>query len=188
MLVKALGELLGSGVQAQDGPYGALEDLYFDHDCWQVCDLVVAAGGRRTLLSVACVETDSAPADRLRLVLSRAHLVAEAGAWPMDDAVRWLDDIRVCSARHALGWHVLAEDGPIGVLADLLVERHSWSIPYLLANVSEEFGLPQIALSLDWAEPLDPREGTVRLRRTRAQLRHSPAAQLPSLRLVRAKG
>lgn len=188
MLVRTVGELLGTEVHAVDGRYGVLEDAFFDHDCWQLCYLLIAAGAKRSLVSIACVDPAASAGAPLRLVLSRARLAGGAGSWPMDEAGEWLDDIRVCSARHALGWHVLAEDGPVGVLADLLVEWHGLSIPYLVVNANEAFGLPQIALSLDWAEPLEPLEATVRMRRTRAQLRHSPAAQVPSLRLVRAKG
>jgi hypothetical protein len=175
MLMRTIGDLLGHEVHAKDGRFGVLEDIYFDRDCWDLCYLLIVAGDKRALVSSACIEPDSAAEDRLCLALSRAQLAGGAGAWPMDDAVRWLEDVRVCSARHAVGWRVLAEDGPVGVLADLLIERRTWSILYLVANPSEVFGSGQIRLSLDWAEPLEPLEATVRMRRTRAQLRSSPA-------------
>lgn len=175
MLMHTVGELLGNEVHAKDGRFGVLEDVYFDRDCWDLCYLAIIEGDKRSLVSSACIEPESAPEDRMRLALSRAQLAGGAGAWPMDEAVRWLDDIRVCSARRAVGWRVLAEDGPVGVLADLLIERRTWSILYLSANPSEGFGSRQVRLSLDWAEPLDASEATVRMRRTRAQLGSSPA-------------
>lgn len=188
MLMRTIGELLGREVQAKDGRFGVLEDIYFDRDCWDLCYLLIAAGDKRSLVSSACIELDSAAQDRVCLALSRAQLAGGAGAWPINDAVSWLDDIRVCSARHAVGWRVLAEDGPIGVVADLLIERRSWSILYLVANPSEGFGSRQVRVSLDWAEPLDPLEATVRMRRTRAQLGGSSPANATILLPARTKG
>lgn len=175
MLVRAVGELLGREVRAKDGRVGVLEDVYFDHDCWELCHLLIAAGDRRMLISSACIELDAPAQHALYLSISRTQVENGAGCWPMDDAAGWLEDIRVCSARQAVGWRVLAEDGPIGVVIDLFIERRSWSILYLVVKSGSSFGARHFPVALDWAESLDPLEATVRMRRTRAQLSFPPA-------------
>lgn len=186
MLVRALSELLGDEVLASDGRFGALEDLYFDRDCWQVCYMLVATGATRALVSVACVETAVPARGRLTLAVSRAQLGAGAGAWPMDAALEWLDDVRVCSVRHAAGWRIIAEDGAAGEIADLLVDPRIWSIDYIVAATIDGFGRRHLVLPLDWADPLDPLEAALRMRRTRAQL--SSAPELASLLPATARG
>lgn len=175
MLVRAVGELLGREVRAKDGRVGVLEDVYFDCDCWELCYLLIAAANRRTLMSSASIELDSPAQHALFLSISRPQIESGADCWPMDDAVSWLDDIRVCSARQAVGWRVLAEDGLMGVVSDLFIERRTWSILYLVVKSSTVFGERHLPVALEWAEPLDPLEATVRMRRTRAQLSFPPA-------------
>jgi hypothetical protein len=174
MLFKAHGELLGNEVLARDGRFGALENIYFDRDCWQVCYLMVAAGATRVLVSVGCIEAAAPARGRVSLTPSREQLIAGVGAWPIELAAQWLDDIRVCSVREARGWRIVAEDGPAGQVADLLVDVAVWSIDYLVATTGDAFGPREVLVPLDWADPLDPREAMVRMRRTRAQLSSAP--------------
>lgn len=175
MLVRAVGELLGREVRAKDGRVGILEDVYFDHDCWELCYLLIAAGERRALLCSTSIEFDSSAQHALYLSTSCSEIESGAGCWPMDDAVSWLDDIRVCSARQVVGSRVLAEDGPMGVVSDFFIERRTWSILYLVVKSSSVFGERHFPVALEWAEPFDPLEATVRVRRTRAQLSFPPA-------------
>ena len=184
MLVKAMSELVGDEILATDGRCGVLEDFYFDRDCWQLCYLLVAAGATRALVSIACVEAAAPARGRVSLALSSAQL--RAGAWPMSEAAQWLDDIRVCSARHTLGWRVLAEDGPAGEICDLLVDRVTWSIDYVVAQTDDAYGRRQLIMPLDWADPLDPPAREVRMRRTRAQLAAAPVLERASSLPARA--
>jgi len=187
MLVKVIAELLGEQVRATDGPFGVVEDVYFDRDCWQLSYLLIASQASRALVSVAGLE-DAAPSRRrLSLAVSRAQLAAGAGAWPMSGAVQWLDDMRACSVREALGWPVVGEDAPAGELSDLLVDARTWTVDYLVANVANGFGRRQVILPPDWLKPLDPCERAVRVRATRAQITAAPVFGASLLR-ARAKG
>lgn len=182
MLLRVVDELLGDEVLASDGRFGTLEDVYFDRQCWQVCYLLIATGARRMLVSTACVAAAAPARQRVTLGMSRAQLGAGAGAWPMDAAVQWLGDMRVRSARGAVGRRIVAEDGSAGEVADLLVDPASWAIDYLVAATLDAFGPRHVLLPLDWTEPLEPFGATLRLRRTRAQLSSAPemASLLPS--------
>lgn len=181
MLVRVVYELLGDEVLASDGCFGTLEDIFFDRQCWQVSYLLVAAGARRTLVSTACVAGAAPARQRITLGVSLAQLGAGAGVWPMDAAVQWLGDMRVCSARGAVGRRILAQDGSAGELADLLVDPARWTIDYLVAATVDAFGPRHLLLPLDWTDPLQA-DAALRLRRTRAQLSSAPemASLLPA--------
>jgi hypothetical protein len=186
MLAKAVDDLLGDEVFATDGSFGVLQDFYFDRDCWRLCYLLIARGPLRALVSMACVESASPARGHIGLSLTREQL--RAGGWRIGASVPWLDEIRVCSGRYFLGWRVYGEDGPSGEVADLLIDRATWSIDYLVANITDAFGRRQVVLPLDWAEPLDPAEVAVRMRRTRAQLSSAPAINAVNLLRVRGSG
>lgn len=187
MLLKAINELLGDEVLASDGRVGTLENIYFDGDCWQACYLVVGVGTARVLVSVACVQVAAPARQRLTLSISRAQLGAGAGAWPMA-AARWRNDVRICSVRRAAGRRIVAEDGPAGEVADLLLDPATWSIDYIVAAMTDGFGKSHVVLPRDWVEPLDPFEDVVHLRCTRAQLASAPRTSLSSPRPAKAKG
>ena len=174
MLLKAMSDLLGGEVIAKDGRCGALEDLYFDRDCWRLCYLLIGSGASHTLVSIGGVEAATPAREPLTLALSHAQLRAQAGAWPAQAAAQWLDELRVCSARQTVGWSVAAEDGPAGEVADLLLDPDTWSIDYVVARMSGDGSRKHLALPLDWAEPLDPRERMLRMRCTRTQLASAP--------------
>jgi hypothetical protein len=174
MLVKIVHEMLGDEVLASDGRFGTLEDVFFDRQCWQVSYLLIAAGARRALVSSACVSAAAPARQRISLGMSLAQLGAGAGAWPLEAAVQWLGDMRVCSARGAVGRRILAEDGWAGRVADLLVDPASWTIDYLVAATVDAFGARHLLLPLDWTEPLQPLDAGLRMRRTRAQLSSAP--------------
>jgi hypothetical protein len=186
MLMKAMCELLGDEVLARDGRYGVLEDMYFDCDCWQLCYFTVSCGATQSVVPVGCVETAATARGRISLGLTREQLDGAGGAWPMADAASWLGDIRVCSARSALGWRIEAEDGPAGVVADLLVDRSTWSIDYVVVNITRPLGAMQVVLPLEWADPVDPAASALRMRRTRAQMCSAPAMSPASLLRARS--
>jgi hypothetical protein len=173
MCLRTMKELRGGEVLARDGRIGALDDLYFDREDGQVRYLVVATGvgeHGHLLISSACVA--GAPRWRVVLELSRAQVERGAGVWPIEAAARWLDFGRVCSGRRLLGVSVEAEDGLAGRLADLLVDEEHWCIAYLIVDT---VGARQVLMPLDWVGGIDLEHGTVQMRRTREELRQSPA-------------
>jgi hypothetical protein len=171
-------QLQGDDVLARDGRIGALEDIYFDGASWQVRYLVVATGGLRSsrlLVSVACVAQALPARDRILTKLFCKQIEFGAGAWPIEAASHWLDRGRVCSGRSVIGFRIEAEDGAAGRLADLLVDEEEWSIDYLIIDVADAAGVRQILMPLDWVDAIDLQRSTVRVFRTREQLRNSPA-------------
>jgi hypothetical protein len=176
MFQQAMKDLRGDAVLAPDGRIGALDDIYFDGDCWQVRYLVVATGaGLRephVLISVACVAGTAPAHDGVLVGLSRTQLELGAGIWPLDAAARWLDRARVCSGRTLVGFRVQAEDGAAGRVADLLVDDEEWSIHYMIVDTG---GAKQVLMPLDWVCAIDPERRAVRMCRTREELSDAPA-------------
>jgi hypothetical protein len=97
-----------------------------------------------------------------------------AGAWPVEDASRWLSKARVCSSRAVVGMAVEAEDGAAGRVADLLVDDELWSIDYILVDALPAAGGRQLLVPLDWVRLIDCAHGSVHLRCTRRELGRSP--------------
>jgi hypothetical protein len=129
MFLKAMKDLLGDEVLASDGRLGALDDLYFDGECWQVRYLVIAAGTgleeAQVLVSTRCVDAVQ-PRGRILVELSRMQLGAGSAAWPVEAASAWLHGSRACSGCDLLGFRIEAEDGAAGRVADLLVDDEEW--------------------------------------------------------------
>lgn len=171
MFQRVMKELRGDAVIARYGCIGAVDDLYFDRDCWDVRYLLAPP----LLVSVACIAGATPQRDRLLVNLSREQVECGAGAWSVESASRWLDDSRLCSGRAVVGMRVEAEDGAAGRVADLLVDDEQWSIEYLLVDALVAGGGRQLLVPLDWVRPMDRAQGAVYLHRTRQELLSSPS-------------
>lgn len=174
MLVQVLQELLGAEVSARDSALGRVRDVYFDRECWQVSYLLAGGPGAAMLISAGCVAGYAKARQRVSVEGSGAQLRAGAGAWPAERAAEWLDDERICSAREAAGFQVLAADGPAGRVADLVLSSVSWTLEYVIASACGVLGPMRILVPLHWADELDRGAARLRVRCTRAELRSAP--------------
>lgn len=177
MLRKAMEDLRGDEVMARDGRIGALDDLYFDEQCWQVRYLLVATGTELrppgVLISAACACAPALERDRLLVRLSHEQIALGAGAWAGEAAARWLERSRVCSGLELVGFRVEARNGAAGCVADLLVDDQDWSIPYLIMDADS--GARERLVPPDWLEGVDLGKRTLHARLTRDELRAAPA-------------
>lgn len=174
MFQKAIDQMRGDEVHAHDGRIGALDDLYFDRESWQVRYLVVdVGGGERVLISAGCA-AGAAARDRLHVGLSRAQVELGSGAWRVDAATEWLDAARVCSGRTLAGCYVEAVDGTVGLVADLVVDDEAWSIDYLLVAPARAERCGHIMVPQYWVEGVDLERRAVRVRCTREEIHNSP--------------
>ena len=141
-------DLLGDQVLASDERVGALDDMYFDGESWRVRYLVVAADSRR----------------------SGELVLVDVSGEPLPSG----DLGGMCSGRDVLGFLIEAEDGAAGRVADLLLDDETWSIDYLIVDTAEAAGVRRVLVPLDWVAAIDPGRRTVRVQRTREELRDSP--------------
>jgi len=177
MLRKAMQDLRGDEVIARDGRIGALDDLYFDEQCWQVRYLLVATGTELlkpgVLISAACACAAALERDQLLVRLSHAQIELGAGAWAGEAAARWLERSRVCSCLDLVGYRVEASNGAAGCVADLLVDDEDWSIPYVIMDADS--GARERLVPPDWLDGVDLRNRVLHVRLTRDELRSAPA-------------
>jgi len=69
---------------------------------------------------------------------------------------------------------VIATDGEIGKIHDVLFDDRSWKIRYLVVDVGSWLKRTNVVLSVDTAGHLDWKAKTVHVPLTRQQVRHSP--------------
>jgi hypothetical protein len=174
MRLKPLKELLGSDVRVMHERIGALYDVYLDRDSSLVRYLVVGTEPRGHLVVSAGIATHD-PAG-IRLALSRAQLECGAGAWPLDAANVWLQHWRLCRGTELLRYRAEAQDGSAGRLLDILIDDEAWSFDYVVVDVGPEGGAGKVLVPLQWVTSIDVGRRAVRVRRTRAELAHSPPA------------
>jgi hypothetical protein len=174
MRLKSLRELLGRDVRVEKERIGALDDVYLDRDSTMVRYLIVATAPRRKILVSAGVALHDGRS--VQLALSRAQLKCEAGAWPLDAANVWLQHSRLCRGTELLGYRAEAQDGSAGRLLDILVDDGAWSVDYAVVDLRAGGGPGKVLVPLQWVAAIDAVRRTLRVRRTRAELAHSPPA------------
>jgi sporulation protein YlmC with PRC-barrel domain len=76
----------------------------------------------------------------------------------IDDAQRAKDDPALRSANEVTGYHILASDGEIGHVEDILVEDDDWSIHYLVVDTNNWWPGRKVLVSpmsvrkIEWAD------------------------------------
>ena len=105
------------------GEIGHLHHVYFDDREWQTHYLAVQTGGwlrgRLLLIAPGAVEVR---ADEKRFLFERKREQIEAGA-PSSPPQR---NVYLCSSDEVAGCEVLARDGYLGEVVDLMLDDESW--------------------------------------------------------------
>jgi hypothetical protein len=77
---------------------------------------------------------------------------AAAEAPPLPDPLR---TPLLRSLKELLGYGLEAEDGPVGHIADLIVNDDSWTCPYLVVSDSTRSPVRQVLLPVEWVKGVD---------------------------------
>ena len=183
MFLRATRELRGERVLGRDGSLGALHDVYFDVDSWQVRYLVVETEpfGASLLIPVACI-VQAAP-NHLLLELTREQIDLGGGVWALEAAATWLARARVCSGRSAIGCLIEARDGSCGRVEDLLVDEEEWCVDYVVGAIGAPGRARSVLMPCDWVRAIQPEQRKMHMRCTRTELRQSPRLEGPPRRL-----
>ncbi|HVC20742.1 MAG TPA: PRC-barrel domain-containing protein [Vicinamibacterales bacterium] len=104
---------------------------------------------------------------------------SQAGA---TSATQTPDDVHLRSCTAVIGHHVLATDGEIGHVEDLLVDEQTWAIRYLIVDTSNWWGGHRVLVSPQWIRTASWSDATIAVDVTRQAVRDAPpydaAAQL----------
>jgi hypothetical protein len=155
-------------VEDRDGEIGVIVDVLFDDATWQARYLVVDDGGlaqRELFLPPSWVHRPTGEIGLLRADATREQVEAQTADG---------DDLR--SARELLGCRVEATDGEAGELDDVAIDEQLWSIPHVLIDAHRWWPGGRALVDTAAVDGIDWGDNVVRLRLTRDQVRHAPAA------------
>ncbi|MDX2463994.1 MAG: PRC-barrel domain-containing protein [Porticoccus sp.] len=111
---------------------------------------------------------DSTPAPHTdRLDREAAYEQADAAAQSDDDT-----HLRSCKA--VLNYHIMANDGDIGHVQDMLVDEETWAIRYLVVNTSNWWLGHQVLVSPQWIKEISWASATVSVDMSRQTVKDAP--------------
>ena len=105
-----------------------------------------------------------------------SRVVGDAGT-PQQEAgegARDKGDVHLRSTLEVTGYKIEAEDGPLGHIADLIVDDETWNIRYLAVDTGDWWPGKKVLLPPGWIEDVNWLENTVQMRVTRAQIQNGP--------------
>ena len=82
-----------------------------------------------------------------------------------------------------LGFHLVAVDGEIGHLDDILIDE-SWTVRYLVVDTSNLIGGKSVLISPKALERIDSAEKQIKVRLTRAEIQSSPTVDTAEIELI----
>lgn len=166
-MLRSLQEMRGYSVATRNRQLGHVHDFYFDGSLWKIWYLVVNGGRRLSHRNVVLDPhaIDSADWSRRELSVSvTKEQVKEAigappprpGSMPPDMA-----DVAeeaggenasvLRSAKATVQYTVLASDGKVGEVADLIVDDEDWVIRYLVVDIFAVLPGARVVLPPTWA-------------------------------------
>jgi hypothetical protein len=202
VMIIASKHLQGVCVVGSEGAAGCVLDVLFDDRSWHVKYLVVRLGGRlsawhvllkpdlvthaawterelhvplsgREFRQLPGVQSDPPVAYRQELQAARFS-AWEAGR--IEDVV--LDgDPHLRNMRAVTGHRVEASDGPVGRIAEFIIDDEYWTVRYVVVNTGRLLPSLRVLIAPTWVETISWEDRVVRLSATREELEssHEPA-------------
>lgn len=200
---RSLKDLKGYRVEASDGEIGKVDDFYFDDATWTLRYFVIKTGswlsGRRTLVSPEAFThsnggrrtittslerktIEDAPSAELDKPVSRQFELELRShfAWPLywkSSPVRLVSkqgDPHLRSVNEVLGYTIGATDGEIGHVEDLIVDKSSWSIRYLVVDTRNWLPGRKVIVSPLWIADVSWPMSRVTVDLTRESIENAP--------------
>ncbi len=195
MLRSAKG-LMGFTIGANDGAVGEVETLIFDDQQWTVRYFVVDTGGWRTghrvLISPVCVRRPQWPARRLLVAPTKAQVQASPSVdahrvisrhfeiafaqyygipyyWPSE-----VEDQRLRSTEHVLGYALHATAGALDHVEDFLVEDLTWRIRYMEVDTRNWWPGKRVLVAPEWIERVSWEDSAVMVALPRDVIKNAP--------------
>ena len=138
-----LSHILGYEIQATDKPTGTVEDVYLDDILWSVRHVAIAdAGGLGTQeASVEPKDLGILDAVTRRLHINLTHDQIAGGPdissdLPVSKQTGERGDHHLRSIREIKGYDVVASDGAVGKLDDLIIGNDDWKIHFVVIETS----------------------------------------------------
>jgi hypothetical protein len=94
-----------------------------------------------------------------------------------------LEDGMLHKTSRLLGFHLIATDGEIGHVDDILVDEN-WTVRYLVVDTSNWIGGKSVLISPAALEKVDSPAKELRVRMKREEIEHSPSVETADIELI----
>jgi hypothetical protein len=178
-------------VVASDGQIGAVNDFLFDDQTWKIRWLVVDTGswllGRKVLVHASAIGEPDPRRNELPVKLTKAQVEggpelsarqpvsrqAEAHLY-YDPSWDYGEDPHLRSAAVVVGYHILASDGEIGHVQNLVVDHANWDIRYFGVDTSNWWRGQHVLIAPCAVKRIEWLERQILINITRDQVEASP--------------
>jgi len=197
-------QMHGASVEASDGKIGKLCDLLFDEQDWSIRYLVMDGGTwlnrRRVTLPPDLVRRRDWADHRLSVAgLTRRQVMEspnvethvplgqptkEEEATIVNWEIYWIhtmdhpwqvsDDPHVRSTQETTEYYIQGSDGPLGHVADFLIDDEAWTIRYLALDTRNWWPGKRVLVAPSRIETIDGHNRTLHLGLSRDSIEHSP--------------
>ena len=87
-------------------------------------------------------------------------------------------------AQKMVGYHIVARDGEIGHVDELLFDEASWTVRYLVVDTSNWVGGKSVLINTSAVEELDSPGKQIRVRLSRDQIKEGPSVDDANIELI----
>lgn len=138
-MMRRLGALIDYQVHSNGGVAGTLADFQFSDFDWFVVNLVVdpAQGTAGPPLVVPVLAAEEPDTDHRILRIDTSRKQPERAPRVLDDLNDDAGAAKLVSFKQLLGYSVSVSDGPVGRVADLLLEADAWKIASMVAEIAD---------------------------------------------------
>jgi hypothetical protein len=192
-LLRSVKRLSGKPIVAQDGAIGFVVEVYFDDEHWQLRHIVIDTGHPMPQREVLIARDSIAPAqpgdDVIHVRLTRAQVErapdpdADPPVWRQFDLRRAghyrmasLGDPHLRSSAIVIGYAIMALDGAIGHVEDLLLDGGTWAIADIVADTRTWLPGKRVMLPPRAVQRIDRASRRMYLGLTRSAIRSAPPA------------
>lgn len=196
-MYRSMNDLKGYVIEAIDGEVRSVDDLLFDDALWAVRYLVANTGewlpGRQVLIAPEASQRPDYKTRRIPVALTKEQ-IENSPPIEMDKPINrqweqkfvpyygwttyWLDldgDPNLRSMSEVKGYTLMALDGELGKVDDLIVDDEEWRIGYMVVDTSSWNPLSKkTMLSLAWINQIDEKTKTVLVDLKQEQVKNAP--------------
>jgi sporulation protein YlmC with PRC-barrel domain len=191
-------------LDGRDGRVGTLYDVLFDDRSWRIRHLVVSTDrwfrGRQVLIEPESIEAADWPDRRLQVRLTRAQARESPNAdtdlpvsrcqaiesaqvllWEAywtgvrDSSTEIKGDPNLRSTKMLTGLHIRCTDGPLGHVADFVLDDDNWSVCDLVVDTRNWWPGKHVLVEPSLVESINWEEREIRLMLPRDQIEQRPA-------------
>lgn len=192
-MLRSMIALKNYGLTAKDGEIGSVAEFYFDDRAWMVRYMVLNTHkwlpGRQVLIAPEALGTADWGEKKIPVNLTKHQIEASPGIdarqplsrmdeETLENYYKWHPygkgtDYHLQSTDDVMGYKILANDGEIGRVQDLIMDDTDWRVRYMVVDTAEWMPHKNVLLSLDWIDNIMMPEKKVQIGLSKEQIKHA---------------